>query len=84
MLEKNYFNFAVTLFVPHVRDVTLTTFSEMFCMSTIVKHGRLFENLISGNIVLKELRNSRVTKSSYQTELHKMTSDFELLTRKFL
>ena len=33
---------------------------------------------------LCEVRNSRVTKSSYETELHKMTSHFELLTRKFL
>ena len=28
--------------------------------------------------------NSRVTTSSYETELRKMTSHFELLTRKFL
>ena len=28
-----------------------------------------------------EFRNSRVTKSSYETELRKMTSHFELLTR---
>ena len=32
----------------------------------------------------KEVRNSGVTKSSYETELRKMTSHFELLTRKFL
>ena len=31
-----------------------------------------------------EVQNSRVTKSSYETELRKMTSRFELLTRKFL
>ena len=31
-----------------------------------------------------EVRNSRVTKSSYETELRKMTSHFELLTRKCL
>ena len=31
-----------------------------------------------------EVRNSRVTKSSYETELRRMTSYFELLTRKFL
>ena len=31
-----------------------------------------------------EVRNSRVPKSSYETELRKMTSQFELLTRKFL
>ena len=32
----------------------------------------------------KEVRNSWVTNSSYETELRKITSDFELLTRKFL
>ena len=31
-----------------------------------------------------EVRNSRVTKSSYKTEVRKMTSHLELLTRKFL
>ena len=31
-----------------------------------------------------EVRNSRVTKSSYETELSKTTSHFELLTRKLL
>ena len=32
-------------------------------------------------MTLQELRNSRVMKSSYETELCKMTSHFELLTR---
>ena len=32
----------------------------------------------------KEVRNSQVTKSSYETELRKMTSYFELLTRTFI
>ena len=31
-----------------------------------------------------EVRNSQVTKSSYKTELRKMTAHFELLTRNFL
>ena len=31
-----------------------------------------------------EVRNKRATKSSYKTELRKMTPQFELLTRKFL
>ena len=35
-------------------------------------------------IFLNEVRNSRVTKSSYKTDLCKMTSHFELLTRTFL
>ena len=30
-----------------------------------------------------EVRDSRVTKSCYETELRKMTSHFELITRKF-
>ena len=31
-----------------------------------------------------EVRNSQVMKSSYETELRKMTSQFESQTRKFL
>ena len=34
--------------------------------------------------VAVEVRNSQVTKLSYETELGKMTSHFELLTRKCL
>ena len=34
--------------------------------------------------VSNEVRNSRVTKSSYETELLKVTSHFELLPQKFL
>ena len=32
---------------------------------------------------ITEVRNSRVTKSSYKTDLRKMTTHFELLTRRF-
>ena len=32
----------------------------------------------------REVRNSRITKSSYEIELRKMMSHFELLTQKFL
>ena len=32
---------------------------------------------------IMDVRNSRVTKSSYKTELRKMMSHFEFLTRKF-
>ena len=35
-------------------------------------------------IILAEVRNFQVTKSSYLSELRKMTSHFELLTRNFL
>ena len=35
-------------------------------------------------ILLHEVRNSQVAKSSYETKLRKMTSHFELLTRYFL
>ena len=31
-----------------------------------------------------EFQNSRVTKSSYDTEVHEMTSHFELLNREYL
>ena len=33
---------------------------------------------------LSELRNFQVMKSSYETELRRMTSHFDLLIRKFL
>ena len=33
---------------------------------------------------IKEVWNSRVTKSSYEVKLSKMTSKFELLTQKFV
>ena len=35
-------------------------------------------------LVNVEVRKSGVAKPSYETELHKMKSHFELLTRKFL
>ena len=38
-----------------------------------------FENVLA----FMEVQNYRVTKSSYKTELRKMTLHFELLTRKF-
>ena len=41
-------------------------------------------NSLNQNTHKNEVPNSRVTKSSHETELQKMTSDFELLTRKFL
>ena len=33
---------------------------------------------------ISKVKNSLVTKSSYETELRKMTPHFELLTRKLL
>ena len=46
----------------------------------------LTNNMQNGILPLntEEVRNSRVTKSNYGTELRKMTSHFELLARKFL
>ena len=38
----------------------------------------------SSVLLITEVRNSQVTKLSYETELRKMTSHFELLTRKCL
>ena len=35
-------------------------------------------------VTFMEVRNSWVTKSSYETELRKMTWDFQLLTQKCL
>ena len=32
-------------------------------------------------LLILKVRNSRITKMSYETKLHKMTSNFELLTR---
>ena len=44
-----------------------------------------FKNTSRKNELKKgEARNSRVTKSSYETELRKMASHFQLITRKFL
>ena len=37
-----------------------------------------------GKILKIEIRNSRVTKSSYEIQLRNMASHFELLTRKVL
>ena len=53
------------------------------------KHSKFGHLSRTGDIFRKlhyldEVRTSRVTKSSYETELRKMTSHFELLTRKFL
>ena len=54
------------------------------------KQGNLCVSLLRQNkkdyfetLDIKEVPNSRVTKSSYETELRKMTLHFELLTRKF-
>ena len=53
MLEKNCCSFAAVLFATVTPGVTLTISSKMFYISTVVKHRRLFEKFISGNIVLK-------------------------------
>ena len=43
-----------------------------------------FTTFIFNPVVYCEVRYSRVKKSSYETELRKMTSHFEVLTRKYL
>ena len=53
MLEKNCCGFAAVLFITPVPGVIFTISSEMFYTRTIVKHRRLFEKYISGNIALK-------------------------------
>ena len=64
---------------------TLVTIS-----SKVVTERRSFEEsfpkLLNSNkkITFSEVRNSRLTKSSYDTKLNKMRSHFQLLTRNFL
>ena len=53
MLEKNCCSFAAVLFATPVPGVILTISSEMFYMSTIIKHRRLFIKFNSGIIKLK-------------------------------
>ena len=45
---------------------------------------RLTFTIITITYRCNEARNSQVRKPSYETKLRKMTSHFELLTRKFL
>ena len=47
---------------------------------------KINKNWYTGTILmdLSEVRNSQVTKSSYEIKLHKMASHFEILTRTFL
>ena len=42
------------------------------------------DNLNNKAMEINEVRNSRVIKSSYETELRKITSYFALITRKYL
>ena len=51
-----------------------------------IKSKLTFLNLLMFgiNLVLIDVWNSRVTKSSYEIKLCKMTSNFEFLTPKFL
>ena len=51
----------------------------------LITYHMVFMGIISGIICkTNEVWNSQVTKSSYEIGLRKMTSHFELLTRKFL
>ena len=63
--------------------VTRLTKLNTFCRQLIFAL-RAKRVLIQQEIKYKEVRNYRVTKSSYEIELRKITSHFELLTRKFL
>ena len=60
-------------------------------LKTYSRNNKEVKNFIQQNTEMKEqiadlekVSNSRVTKSSYETKLHKMTSHFELVIRKFL
>ena len=62
--------------------------NEFFCFSLSLHSLLLYIFFIALHDKQKrydhKVRNSRVTKSSYETELRKMTSYFELLTWVFL
>ena len=45
---------------------------------------QILASTMHGKILKIEIRNSRVTKSSYEIHLRNMASHFELLTRKVL
>ena len=49
-----------------------------------IDRGEFPDELKHVKLVPVDVRNSRVTKWSYEIELRKMTSHFKLLTRKFL
>ena len=49
-----------------------------------IDRGEFPDELKLVKLVPVDVRNSRVTKWSYEIELRKMTSHFKLLTRKFL
>ena len=55
--------------------------SETYFEITGCKKHACKKTYVFGN---DEIQNSRVTKSSYETELRKMTSFFELITQKML
>ena len=58
------------------------TFSFFINKNAKIKtHIYNFSLIINNGRIITEVRNSRVTKSSYKTELRKMTSPFDLLTR---
>ena len=55
-----------------------------FLLTKLAIGKKIYWDFVDLKCNLSEVWNSRVTKSSYETKLHKMTPHFELLTRKFL
>ena len=54
------------------------------CFNYYIDRGDIPDELKHVKFVPVDVRNSRVTKWSYEIKLRKMTSHFKLLTRKFL
>ena len=77
--------------VPHIQFKNEKIHKKYPILEGFLRMARLHISGIAAKLQNKpnrrnsvEVRNFRVTKSSYEAELHKMTSHFELLTRKCL
>ena len=57
---------------------------KFFSYQNLCNAPLMLNNYIKNTLFLKEVKNSRVTRPSDETEWHKMTSHVELRTRKFL
>ena len=73
--------FSLKLFFLLMKNLFFSFSSETYFEITGSKKDACKKTYVFGN---DEVRNSRVTKSSYETELHKMTSHFELIPQKIL
>ena len=81
VVSKNIFTLKITVF--NRREQFFFQRTVFLCFFSCCHSSRdavFLEEHLETSIV--EVWTSRVTKSSYETELRKMTSKFELLTRK--